>query len=102
MQTKSFCYSFYRQALRCARVKRSLSPLSPRITGDYKLPTYQRLHQQSCQHDALTLAPGQVDVWWLHPEQASAQLQALLHSAVRNQIFYIVQYTTAGSRRQPS
>ncbi|KAL0047635.1 hypothetical protein WJX82_008143 [Trebouxia sp. C0006] len=71
MQTKSFCYSFYRQALRCARVKRSLSPLSPRITGDYKLPTYQRLHQQSCQHDALTLAPGQVDVWWLHPEQAT-------------------------------
>ncbi|KAL0041750.1 hypothetical protein WJX79_003327 [Trebouxia sp. C0005] len=51
--------------------KRSLSPLSPRITGGYRLPTYQRLYQQSSQQHAITLAPGQVDVWWLHPEQAS-------------------------------
>ncbi|DBA83761.1 hypothetical protein WJX77_006815 [Trebouxia sp. C0004] len=71
MQTKSFCYCFYRQLLQGSRAKRSLSPLSPRITGSYKLPTYQRLHQQSSQHDAITLAPGQIDVWWLHPEQAS-------------------------------
>lgn len=44
--------------------------MSPRITGIYKSSTYQRLRQSS-QQDAVTLAPGQVDVWWLHPEQAS-------------------------------
>jgi len=54
--------------------------LSLRITGD-KLPVNQRLHQQASQQDAITLAPGQVDVWWLHPEQVSLQRQALLHPA---------------------
>jgi len=102
MQTKSFCYCFYRQVLQGARAKRSLSPLSPRITGGYKLPTYQRLHQQSSQQDAMTLAPGQIDVWWLHPEQARPKLQALLHPASEKLKLGIIQNATAGIRRQPS
>ena len=80
MQTARFCCCFYRQILQGARAKRSLSPLSLRITGD-RTSAYQRLHQQASQQDAITLAPGEVDVWWLHPEQASPKLQALLHPA---------------------
>lgn len=102
MQTRSFCFCFYRQVLHGARAKRSLSPLSPRITGGYRLPTYQRLYQQSSQQHAITLAPGQVDVWWLHPEQASPQLQALLHPASMKPSLGIIQHTTAGIRRQPA
>ncbi len=101
MQTARFCSCFYTQVLQGARGKWSLSPLSLRITGD-KLFTYQRLHQRASQQDAITLAPGQVDVWWLHPEQASPKLQALLQSAHEELNFDIIQLTTAGVRRQPS
>ncbi len=101
MQTARFCCCFYRQVLQGARAKRSLSPLSLRITGD-KLLTYQRLHQQASHQDAITLAPGHIDVWWLHPEQASPQLQALLPSASEKLNFDIIQVTIAGIRRQPS